>query len=251
MGKKAMVTGASGGIGEVFATALAKEGWAVTLVARSATKLDELASKLPGASAITADLSDPADIARVAQGVREGGYDLLVNNAGIGVYGRFDETPLDTQLAMMRLNMDALVTLSHAFLATAKSGDALVNVASTLGLLAFPTASAYAATKYFVIGFSESLWHEQKARGVYVMVLAPGATITNFHSAAGGTEKNAPPAGVSQTPEQVVAVARAALAARSSPTVVSGFSNKAMVFMSRFMPRWAVVDMMGSFAPKS
>jgi short-subunit dehydrogenase len=249
--KKALVTGASGGIGEAFARALAKEGYQVTLVARSEAKLKEVTSSLGGThNYLVADLSVPADVQRLAANLSEKGYDLLVNNAGVGIYGQFEETSLDKQLEMMRLNMDSLVALSHAYLAKAKQGDALINVASTLGLLAYPQAAAYAATKAFVVSLSEALWHEQKGKGVYVTALCPGVTRTKFHEAAGGTEKNKPPENISQSPEQVVQEALKGLKHRSKPTIVSGFKNGMMIFASRFMSHKAMVNMMGSFSPK-
>ncbi len=250
--KTAMVTGASGGIGLEFAERLAKDGYAVTLVARNAGKLEAIRQRLPGAGhrVIGADLSVPADSTRVAEDVRATKYDVLINNAGVGVYGAFAATPLAQTQAMMRLNVDSLVELSHAYLQNAKSGDALMNVASTLALLALPGASVYAASKYFVMSFSEGLWFENKDRGVYVAALCPGVTKTNFHEAAGGTVGNKPPDGISQTVAGVVDAGMAALRSRSSPTVLTSFLNKAMVFMStRMMPRKVMVNMMGGQSP--
>lgn len=250
MTRTALVTGASGGIGLEFAEQLAKRGYQVTLVARGAAKLAEHVARLgTGHRFIAADLSVPADVARVADDVRSTKYDLLVNNAGVGVYETFAEGPIEPTRAMMRLNMDSLVELSHAFLQAAKRGDALLNVASTLALLAFPGAATYAATKAFVTAFSEGLWFENKARGVYVGALLPGVTKTNFHEAAGGATDAKPPDAISQTSAEVVNVAMKALEARSSPTVVSGFANKAMLFSTRLMPRKAMVNMMGGQAP--
>lgn len=246
--KTAMVTGASGGIGLEFAERLAGEGHAVTLVARSRGKLEAIAQRLKGSGhrVLEADLSVPADSARVAADVRASKYDVLINNAGVGVYGAFAEMPLPNTQAMLRLNIDSLVELSHAYLQGAKAGDALINVASTLGLLAFPGATAYAASKQFVVSFSEGLWFEHKDRGVYVAGLLPGVTKTNFHEAAGGTAEQKPPEAISQTAAQVVDAGMAALRRRSSPTVLTSFTNKAMVFMTnRLMSRKAMVTMMG------
>jgi short-subunit dehydrogenase len=251
MAKTAMVTGASGGIGLEFAERLAKEGWQVTLVARSEGKLKEIVGRLgAGHRYVAADLSVAADTHKVADDVRATKYDLLVNNAGVGVYGTFSETPVEPTMAMMRLNMDSLVELSHAYLKGAKSGDALLNVASTLALLAFPGASVYCATKAFVCALSEGLWFENKARGVYVAGLLPGVTKTNFHEASGGTADQKPPEAISQTSAQVVDVAMAALKSRSSPTILTSFVNKAMVFMNtRMMPRKSMVNLMGGQSP--
>lgn len=251
MAKTAMVTGASGGIGLELVERLAKDGYEVTLVARGEEKLKKHVARLgKGHRYLCADLSVAADTARVADDVRKTKYDLLVNNAGIGVYGMFAETPIEPTLAMMRLNMDSVVTLSHAFLEGAKKGDALLNVASTLALLSFPGASVYCASKAFVCAFSEGLWFENKSRGVYVAGLLPGVTETDFHAAAGGAADQKPPKSITQTAAQVVDVAMAALESRSHPTILTSFVNKAMVFMNtRIMPRKAMVNMMGGQSP--
>jgi len=253
MTKTAMVTGASGGIGLEFAERLGKEGYTVTIVARNEAKLKEIAARIGnGASYIAADLSKPSDIEKIATDVRTKKYDLLVNNAGVGTYGKFAEQDLAQQLAMLRLNIDSLVTLSHAYLAGAKSGDALMNVASTLGLLAFPGGSAYCGSKSFVTTFSEGLWWENKSRNVYVCALLPGVTKTNFHEAAGGKADQQPPEAITQTSAQVVDVAMHALKSRKSPTIVSGFMNKAMVFMTnRLMTRKGMVNLMGKQSPSA
>ena len=251
MAKTAMVTGASGGIGLEFAERLAKQGYQVTLVARGEAKLKAHAARLgAGHRTITADLSVAADAKRVADDVRAAKYDLLVNNAGVGVYGAFADNPVEPTLAMMRLNMDSLVELSHAFLSGAKKGDALLNVASTLALLSFPGATAYCATKAFVSAFSEGLWYENKARGVYVAALLPGVTKTNFHEAAGGAADKQPPEAISQTSAQVVEVALDALEGRSKPIILTSVTNKAMVFLNtRLLPRKTMVNIMGGQSP--
>ncbi len=251
MTKTAMVTGASGGIGLGFAERLAKEGYTVTLVARNEGKLTELAAGLgAGHRVLAADLSVAADAERVADDLRTSKYDVLINNAGVGAYGPFAESSLKVNQAMLRLNIDSVVTLSHAFLQNAKSGDALINVASTLACITMPGASAYCASKAFVTSFSESLWYENKPRGVYVAGLLPGVTKTNFHMAAGGATDNRPPEAISQSVEGVVDAGMHALAKRSSPTVLTSFQNKAMVFMmTKVMPRTVRLNIMGGNAP--
>ncbi|MFT3836584.1 MAG: SDR family NAD(P)-dependent oxidoreductase [Myxococcaceae bacterium] len=251
MSKTAMVTGATSGIGLEFAERLAKEGYTLTVVGRSEPKTKELAAKLgAGHRALVADLSVAADVARVAEDVRASRYDLLINNAGMGVYGFFHDRPVEELQSITRLNIDTIVTLSHAYLAGAKSGDALMNVASSVALLSFPGSATYCATKAFIASLSECLWYENKARGVYVAGLLPGATKTKFHLAAGGTAQNEAPDSISQTAAGVVDAAMAALASRSSPTVLTSFTNKAMVFLNtRLMPRKSMVNMMGGLGP--
>ena len=172
--KTALVTGASSGIGAVFARELARDGYAVTCVARSKDKLQGLLKELGGGSRmLLADLADRDQLQAVAADVESTGYSLLVNNAGYGIYGRFEEIPLDRHEHLMTVNMNALVRLSHAFLKKAAAGDALINVSSALSLLTYPGGAVYAASKAFVTNFTESLWYENKDRGVYVMALLP------------------------------------------------------------------------------
>jgi uncharacterized protein len=251
MTQTALVTGASGGIGLEFAERLAKAGYQVTLVARNETKLQAHVQRLgAGHRYIGLDLSVPADVQKLAEDIRTSNYNVLVNNAGVGVYGTFSDVALAPIQSMLRLNIDCLVTLSHAFLAGAKRGDTLLNVSSTLALLSFPGATAYCATKAFVSAFSEGLWFENKPRGVYVACVLPGVTATDFHQAAGGLPDQLPPQAITQTVGQVVDEAMSALAARSQPTVLTSFVNKAMIFVcTRLLPRSAMINMMGAQSP--
>ncbi len=243
--RNALVTGASEGIGRAFAKALAAEGYKLTLVARNQTRLDELAQELgDGHSVLAADLSTAEGIAKVSHKFTETHYDLLFNNAGFGHYGSFPETDLKIYQNMMRLNMDALVALSHAYLNHALPGDSLINTSSTLAFLPMPANGVYAATKAFVTSFSESLWYEQKKRGIYVMNLCPGITISQFHTRAGGVKENYPEQ-LAQTAEQVVATALKALKKRKSPTVISGVQNSSFAALTRFIPRKGTIAIMG------
>ncbi len=251
MGNKALVTGASGGIGKAMAESLAREGWEVTLVARNAARLKENCAAMgPSHKTLVADLSTNEGVKTVADELRQTHYQLLVNNAGVGLYGRFEQTPMEKNTSMMRLNMDALVTLSHVYLQAAQRGDALINVASTLAYLSYPGASLYAATKAFVTSFSEGLWFENKDRGVFVTALCPGVTETDFHTASGGKEADRPPKNLAQTAQAVAEVTLRALKERSGPATISGTQNNVMVFATRFMSGKAKVKMMGGFGPK-
>lgn len=247
MGRRAMVTGASEGIGHATARALAQDGWDLTLVARRKGRLDALVAELGGAAhkVLVADLSLRDDVARVASSLKEERCEFLFNNAGVGAYGAFHTQPLDRQLAMMELNMQSLVVLCHTWLATAQKGDALINTSSTLGFMPMPGSAAYSATKAFVTSLSETLWFENKDRGVYVAALCPGLTTTGFHTASGGDAKTPPPKALSQSPEQVAEELMDMLRNRSDPSVISGGKNSAMVFSSRLMSRKARVKMMG------
>jgi short-subunit dehydrogenase len=245
--KTALVTGASSGIGAVFVRQLAKDGYLVTCVARSKDKLESLVKELGhGHRVLAADLGDKAQLQRVVEDVEKQGYSLLVNNAGYGIYGRFDEIPVDQQEQLMTVNMNALVRLSHAFLKKAAAGDALINISSALSLLTYPGGAVYAGTKGFVTTFTESLWYEYKDRGVYVMALLPGVTETNFHAVATGGRIKAGPSGKSYPPEIVVKEALAELQAREKPSIISGPLYRFLTFLStRLMSRKMMVTTMG------
>ena len=245
--KTALVTGASSGIGAVFARELARDGYSVTCVARSTDKLQGLVKELgSGSRMLVADLADRDQLQRVAADVESTGYSLLVNNAGYGIYGRFEEIPLDRQEHLMTVNMNALVRLSHAFLKKAAEGDALINVSSALSLLSYPGGAVYAATKAFVTNFTESLWYEYKDRGVYVMALLPGVTDTNFQTVATAGRTTAAPGMRSYPPEVVVKKALAALKARKAPTVISGPLYRFLTFLNtRIMSRKTMITIMG------
>lgn len=248
--KRAWVTGASRGIGFAFAQALAEKGYALTLLARSQDELELLATQLPGKGhrALALDLATDEGRSRACAELGRERVHLLVNNAGVGAFGDFAALALLKQQRMMRINCDALVELSHAFLAQAEEGDALINVASTLGLLAMPKSALYTATKSFVVSLSECLWYEQKARGVYVMGLCPGMTRTDFFRAAEGEEYAQLPSALSQTPEEVVAIAMRQLEARRHPIVVCGAKNRLPLFLTRMISRKTMVKMMGRMA---
>ena len=247
--RSALITGASDGIGLEIAKLLSRE-YAITLVARNPDKLANARAGLSnsGHHCVVADLSKKAEVDNLKSLMEKNRYDVFINNAGVGMYGLFHEMPLSEQVKMMNLNMTAVTALSWFYLGLAKKGDALINVASTLGTTSFPGAAAYAGTKAFVIAFSESLWWEYKGRGIFVCAFCPGATKTNFHEVSGGSESIFP-AFVMQKPDQVGRELARSLSKRNSPKVVSGFMNRSMLLFHRFMPRKAVVNMMGSFSP--
>ncbi|MEN8136532.1 MAG: SDR family NAD(P)-dependent oxidoreductase [Thermodesulfobacteriota bacterium] len=219
----ALITGASSGIGLVFAKELAKEGYTVTCIASNEEKLKELVSELGDHHRfIRADLTNEDDLTVICQDVEKTKYSLLVNNAGYGIYDRFVNIPLEETSNLIQLNISSLVQLSHAFLKTASAGDALINVSSVLSLLPFPGGAVYSATKAFVTNFSETLWYECKDKDIYVMALLPGVTETNFHRVAIGETKKGDPNGPSYPPEVVVKEAIVALKTRTKPTIISG-----------------------------
>jgi short-subunit dehydrogenase len=246
-----LITGASSGIGEAFARALAARGNNLLLVARSEDKLIRLCSELGRNSNIdcqhvTLDLSKAESPCRLFEETKARGLeiDLLINNAGFGSMGEFATQDLAHELNMIDLNVRSLVEMSYRFLQPMrerKSG-AIINVASTAAFQAVPYMATYAATKAFVLSFSEALWEENRSYGIEVLALCPGVTETGFFAAA---QIQKPPARTSETPEQVVETALRGLKRRKS-SIISGAPNKFMVETERFMPRALVLRVVGS-----
>ncbi|MGE5800858.1 MAG: SDR family NAD(P)-dependent oxidoreductase [Gemmatimonadota bacterium] len=248
--KDILITGGSDGIGLAVARLLAAEGARLTLVARDAAKLREAITKLPGNAHhfIAADLSIPNDIEMLARRLSAKHYDVLINNAGLGRYGRFTGLPLADQLRMMRLNMESIVVLSHAYLSQAQPGNALVNTASFLAYAPLPGAAVYSATKAFVATLSELLWWEYRKKGVYVLAFNPGVITTRFHASAGGSVARFPRV-LLQSPEAAARELLAALRKRTAPRVITGLATRAMVRLQRLVSRKTAINMMGTSSP--
>ena len=181
----ALVTGASSGIGAEIARVLAARGCDLTLVARRADRLEQLASELSGKVAVDvvpADLVDEAGIAVVEQRLRESPVELLVNNAGVGTGGVFHTLPLDGELHEISLNVLALVRLTRAALPSMVDAGrgGVLNVSSLAGDQPLRGSATYAASKAYVTTFSESIAAELRGTGVHVTVLKPGFTYTEM-----------------------------------------------------------------------
>jgi short-subunit dehydrogenase len=246
-----LITGGSDGIGLAVAKLLTGEGdTRVTLVARSEAKLREAAAQLPGDGHdfVAADLSAPDGIDLVVRRLAARRYDVLINNAGAGLYGRFAELPLDDQLRMMQLNMESVSVLSHAYLRRAKPGDALVNTASFLAYAPLPGNAAYSGTKAFVAALSEALWWESKDSGVYVLCFCPGVIATGFHDAA-GSSVSAFPRLLVQSPESAARELVAALSKRRKPRVITGFATRQLIRLQQLAGRKRAINMMGRNSP--
>src|SRR5881392_2728464 len=246
-----LITGASSGIGEVFARKLAARGRNVLLVARSEDKLITLCNELGRSNSVRAqyvalDLSKPESPARLFEEAEQRGLvvDMLINNAGFGSMGEFSKLDLARELNMIDLNIKALVELTYRFLQPIlerKQGE-IINVASTAAFQPVPFMATYAATKAFVLSFSEALWEENRSYGIEVMALCPGVTNTNFFEAS---RMQRPPARTSQTPDEVVDTALRALKRRKG-SVISGWTNFMAVEAERVVPRKLILKAVGA-----
>lgn len=208
---RALVTGASAGIGASFVRQLAARGVEVVLVARRTDRLEALAAEVNvDVEVLRADLAVPEDLARVEARLAadDAPVDLLINNAGLGAYGRFDALDADRQAGLVDVNVRALVRLSRAVLPrlVAAGAGGIVNVGSTAGFQPNPYGAVYGATKAFVRSFTEALHEELRGTGVRAMLLAPGFTDTEFQAIA-EVAADAVPGGARMDADTVVEVA--------------------------------------------
>ena len=237
---RALVTGASAGIGAVFARKLARDGYDLILVARRRDRLEQLAHEIGGAEVIAADLANESDLQRVAERIAaEPRLELLVNNAGFGVMGPFWNAPLDGQEQMHRLHVLATVALTHAALRgmVARNKGAVINVSSVAGFALTPGSVSYGATKAWMNAFTEGLHMELSGAGsaVKVQALCPGFTLSEFHDVA-HVDRKAIPGRLWMKAEDVVDASLEGLA-KGKLFVVPGGIYKALVFAVQSIPR--------------
>jgi short-subunit dehydrogenase len=246
-GQRALVTGASGGIGAEIARALARRGAALVLCARREAELEQLAVELRTvhgvtAEVIVADLSVAGAAMQVwRQATASSAVDVLINNAGFGHFRPFGDIALERETEMLRRNIIALVELSHAFVDAHRDRSRerpayLMNVASIAAWQPVPHFATYAASKVFVRNFSEALHLEQKGKGVRVHCLCPGGTHSDFHATAGAGDYGAI-ANASMLPAAAVAEKGVRAMLRGKKTLVTGVLNKISCFFTGMMPR--------------
>jgi short-subunit dehydrogenase len=189
----ALITGASAGIGAIYADRLAKRGFDLILVARNQARLDALAKRLKSETGrsvetITADLNDKADLAKIEATLRgNAGITLLVNNAGVGAAAPLLNSDVEKMDQMIRLNVGALTRLTYAAVPgfVARGGGSIINIASVVAISPETLNGVYGGSKAFVLAFSQSLQHELADKGVRVQAVLPGATATEFWDIAG------------------------------------------------------------------
>lgn len=242
--KTALITGASGGIGYELAKLFARDGYDLVLVARSESKLGQLATELKerfstSVIVLVKDLSKPSSPEEIfaqlqTQSVR---VDVLVNNAGFGGYGLFSQTDLTMELEMMQVNMVSLTHLTKLFLKDmlAQGEGKILNLASTAAFQPGPLMAVYFATKAYVLSFSEALAEELRGSGVTVTALCPGPTATGFKKRA-TLEASKLFTGQVMDSKTVAELGYRGLF-NNQTVVVTGLRNQIMAFSVRFMPR--------------
>ena len=232
---KALITGATSGIGLSMARILAGKGWELILTGRNTDILQKLKKELKTSTeVITADLSDKNEVFRVYEFCREKSVDMLVNNAGYGIFGKFDETDLNDELNMINVNITALHILTKLFLRDFKRRDSgiILNVASSAGFLTGPLLSSYYASKNYVVRLSLAIAEELRRENsnVSITLLCPGPVNTNFNRRAGVTFSVKP-----ISPDYAAEYALKKAFARKLIAIPT-LTVQAGVFASRFIP---------------
>lgn len=242
VGTRALVTGASSGIGAAIARELAKLGVDLVLTARRRDALAAVATTCNGVNVeiIVADLGEPdAALALWAEATANGPIDILINNAGFGYFRRFDEVDWTRDAELMQLNMTSLVALARCFVDAHKTTNTpayMVNIASTGAYQSVPNMALYAASKAFVRNFSEALHDEHSGTPLSVTCICPGGTDTAFHSVSGGGNYSWI---ANASTKSAAFVAQSAIQAmlRGKRTVVPGLFNKLTCLGVRFLSR--------------
>jgi len=247
MSKTALITGASGGIGYELALLFARDGFDCILVARSRDKLDELAARLESEFRVTTlvvarDLSKPSAVDEVYEEVSAASMnvDVLVNNAGFPVYGRFIDTDLQTELDMLQVNVAALTALTKLFVRgmVGRRNGRILNLASTAAFVPGPLMAVYYASKAYVLSFSQALANELKGTGVTVTALAPGPTRTGFQERGSLEDARLVRGQIADAASVALAGYRGLMAGKS--VVIPGWGNKLLPVVVRLSPRTVI-----------
>ena len=240
----ALVTGASSGIGAVFAHKLSARGYRLLLVARREDKLERLASDLGDSEICVVDLASESGLRRVEDCVAaESGLEVLVNNAGFGTLGRFHEVDLESHDRMHRLHVMATLRLTHAALGgmVARRKGSIINVSSVAAFLHNPLNVSYGATKAWINSFTEALYVELKSMGspVRVQALCPGFTYTEFHEEPLlGMDRSLIPQSLWLSAEEVVEASLRGLE-QNKLIVIPGWRYRLFVRIQRWLLRSA------------
>ena len=256
-GPVALVTGASSGIGEVFARKLSQKGYHLILVARRKERLEKLSAELGNAEVLAADLAADSDLHAVEQRIAsEPGLEFLVNNAGFGIQGSFYEASLEAQDRMHRLHIIAIERLTHAALKgmVERLKGSIINVSSVAGFLSTPYNVSYCSTKAWINNFTEGLYLELRCdrSPVRVQALCPGFTYTEFHDTL-GMDRGVVPRSLWMSAEHVVDASLRGLE-HNRWMVVPGWRYRLFLSLYRWFPRplrHSIAVKYGSSRPKS
>jgi len=237
-----VVTGASRGLGAAYAQELAARGWNLLLVGRDQARLERLAADLTSrhgtrAAVAVLDLSTAEAAQRLYVAAREQGQavDLLINNAGFGLYGEFVDIPMPSLQAMLRVHVNTVVESMRLFLPSMveRRAGSIINVASLAGFFAVPYFAEYGATKSFLIAFSQAVAEEVRPFGVRIQACCPGKTKTDFHATAGHETRN-----VLGTRTPAAVVRRSLSALERGPVVLTiGRREAAVATLARLVPQ--------------
>jgi uncharacterized protein len=248
----ALVTGASSGIGADIARQLGEARIPTVIVARRADRLEELRAKYPTLTPLVADLQTREGIAAVVDRINDTTQpiELLVNNAGFGISGNFDEVSAKDHQEMVDLNISALMALTHAGVTQMKSRKRgwILQVSSMASFQPGPGSATYSATKAFVTSLSEAMHEELRASGIVVTALCPGFTRTEFHDRSGGGDAGVPEK--AWLVSSVVAESGLKACAAGKALDVPGAAYKGLAAISNALPRTAVRKIVGAASRK-
>ena len=241
----ALITGASKGIGKALAEQLAAQKYNLLLVARSEDLLREQTTQMRNLHGIHAeylalDLTSPSASSSIANWIEQNNFpvNILINNAGYGMWGKFHELSLEAQNDMINVNVLTLLNLTHRLIPLLQKQEKsyILNVGSTAHAQAVPTLNAYSASKAFVTNFTRALRHELKNTPISVTLLTPGSTNTNFVQQANMKHMEQVAEKFSMTPEKVATIALSALFSGKAE-VIPGVMNKLSVASTRIFPK--------------
>ncbi|MBV8177214.1 MAG: SDR family oxidoreductase [Mycobacterium sp.] len=236
----AVITGASSGLGAIFADQLARRGLSLVLAGRDQARLSAVAQRVnQNVELVVGDLGTEAGVDALIDHLKDREIDVLVNNAGFGTYGAFAELDAEREHELVAVNVDALVRLTHAVLPgmLARGRGGILNVASTIAFQPGPYQATYGASKAFVLSLSQALWAETRGSGVTVTALCPGPTRTGFVDALGSDVSHTAIYRHLAEPEPVVAAGLRALD-RGRAVVVPDWRYRVMATGGRLLPGW-------------
>ncbi len=254
----ALITGASKGIGKAFAELLARKKYNLLLVARTETLLGQIAAELRNKSGVQVeflalDLSQPDSPRKIAEWIQTNNFDvnILINNAGYGLWGNFAEISLQDQNEMITVNISAMINLTYLLmpLLRLQKQAYILNVCSTAAYQAVPTLTVYAAAKSFVLLFSRGLRQELKKTSVSVTCLSPGPTKTNFVERAKMFHMQNLSNKMSMSPEHVASIGVSGMLKKKAE-IIPGLTNQLSVMATRIAPKSLVEQVAGGLYVK-